>query len=119
MARARLAAIGPSRSRSASRRLTIIGAVAYPRVATSTSTAPSSSPGRPAMSTPSSATTPPNPTTSPASRGPVGVSSGERRTDSRATISGMEAIRIAASDEEMRCSPRAMSRNGTATSQAV
>ena len=119
MARARLAAIGPSGSRSASRRLTIIGAVAYPRVATSTSTAPSSSPGRPARSTPSSATTPPNPTTRPASRSPVGVSSGERRTDSSATISGMEAIRIAASDEEMRCSPRAMSRNGTATSQAV
>jgi hypothetical protein len=99
--------------------VTIIGAVAYPRVATSTSTAPRSSPGRPATSTPSSATTPMNPTTRPASRSPVGLSSGEKRTDSSATISGMEAIRIAASDEEMRCSPRAISRNGTATSQAV
>jgi hypothetical protein len=33
---ARLAAIGPSGSRSASRRFTMIGAVAYPRVATRT-----------------------------------------------------------------------------------
>ena len=117
-ARARLTAIGPSGSRSASRRLTMNGAVAYPRVATSTSRAPRSSSVRPAMSTPSSAATPPNPITSPASRSPVGLSSGARRTDSSATISGMEAIRIAASDDET-CSPAGMSRNGTATSQTV
>src|SRR5256885_5545691 len=39
----RLAATGPSGSRSANRRLTMMGAVAYPRVASRTRAAPSSS----------------------------------------------------------------------------
>src|SRR2546422_4061631 len=58
--RARLAATGPSGSRSANRRLTMMGAAAYPSVATSTRAAPSSSSRRPATSTPSRATTPPS-----------------------------------------------------------
>ena len=81
----------------------------------------SAGPGAPTFrpTGPSRATTPPNPITSPTTRSPVGRSAGEKRTDSSATISGMEAIRMAASDEEMCCSPAAISRNGTATSQAV
>ena len=39
--------------------------------------------------------------------------------DSTATMSGIEAMRIAASDEETCCSPTAMSVNGMAISQAA
>src|SRR5438309_1821560 len=84
----RLAATGPSGSRSANRRLTIMGAVAYPTVASRTRAAPSSSLGRPATSMPSKAMTPPSPITSPSSRSPVGLSPGDRRTDRRATMRG-------------------------------
>ena len=82
-------------------------------------TAPSSSPGRPATSIPSRATTPPNPSSSPTSRSPAGRSAADSRVEIRATISGMLEIRMAASDEATYCSPVAMSTNGSATSQAA
>ena len=115
----RLAATGPSGSRSANRRLTMIGAAAYPSVATRIRAAPSSSAGRPATSTPSSATTPPSPITSPNRRSPVGWSAVDRRSESSATKSGIVAMRIAVSDDEMYRSPIAMRTNGTAISQAA
>src|SRR5215213_1226819 len=83
------------------------------------STAPSSSPGRPATSIPSRATTPPKPRSSPTSRSPAGRSAGDSRVEISATISGMLEIRMAASDEATCCSPVAMSTNGSATSQAA
>jgi hypothetical protein len=83
------------------------------------STAPSGSPGRPATSIPSRATTPPKPRNSPTSRSPAGRSAGDSRAEISATISGMLEIRIAASDEATYCSPAAMSTNGSATSQAA
>ena len=74
--------------------------------------APSSSSVRPATSRPTSATTPAKPISSPARREPVARSPGSKRTASTATISGTDAIRIAASDEDTCCSPAAMSGNG-------
>src|SRR4051812_40988707 len=56
---------------------------------------------------------------SPTSREPVGGPDGEKRIDSTATISGIEAMRIAVSDEEMCCSPTEISVNGMTISVAV
>jgi hypothetical protein len=55
----------------------------------------------------------------PTSRRPVGRSSGERRTASVATISGMDAMRIAVSELDTYCSPIEISVNGTAISHAA
>ena len=55
----------------------------------------------------------------PTSRRPVGRSSGAKRSDSTATMSGIEAMRIAVSEEETCCSPMAIRVNGTAISVAA
>ena len=52
------------------------------------------------------------PITRPSARTGVGRSEGSKRNESTVTISGTEAIRIAASDEAMWTSPAAISGNG-------
>ena len=68
---------------------------------------------------PTSATTPASPTNRPTSRTPVARSERSTRIAISATISGTQAIRIAASDEETCCSPAAISGNGSAISASA
>ncbi len=68
------------------------------------------------MSTPTSATTPAKPVTSPASRRPATRSLWSKVRARAATISGVAAIRIAATDELTCSSPKAISGNGIAIS---
>ena len=49
----------------------------------------------------------------------MGFSSGAKRRASTATISGIVAMRIEASDEDTCVSPTAMRKNGTAISQTA
>ena len=71
------------------------------------------------MSRPTSATTPANPISSPNRRAPVARSAWSKRSASRATISGTEAIRIAANEDETCCSPAAISGNGITISTSA
>ena len=50
---------------------------------------------------------------------PVARSDASKRIASSATISGTQAIRIAASDDETCCSPAAISGNGSAISASA
>ena len=70
----------------------------------------------PAMSIPTSATTPASPITSPASLTPVTRSVASKRSASRATNKGAAAIRIAVSEEATCSSPAAISGNGSVIS---
>src|SRR3954471_17523223 len=79
--------------------------------------APSSSSVRPAMSRPTSATTPPRPTSSATSPRPETRSDASKRSASSATISGAAAMMIAATEESTWRSPAAISGNGTAISK--
>src|SRR3954451_480578 len=69
------------------------------------------------MSIPTSATTPPRPTSRPTSRRPPTRSDSSKRSASSATISGAAAMMIAATDESTWRSPLAISGNGTAISK--
>ena len=106
-------------STSPRRRLSSIGPAAYPSAASRIAPAPSSSSPLPAMSRPTSATTPANPISSPNRRAPVARSAWSNRSASRATISGTEAIRIAANEDETCCSPAAISGNGITISASA
>ena len=64
------------------------------------------------MSIPTSATTPPSPISIPTKRERVGCSPWSKRSARKATTSGTAAIRIAASEDDTRCSPNAISGNG-------
>ena len=86
-------------------------------MATSIAAAPINSEPLPPMSMPTSAITPASPTSIPAKRVRVGCSARSKRSARKATTSGTAAIRIAASDEDTRTSPKAISGNGTVISQ--
>lgn len=101
---------GPSRS------LMTIGPIAYPTAAIRIAAVPSNSLVRPATSIPTSATTPPKPMSRPSARSRVGRSLWSKRRARTAPIRGTEATTIAASDEDTRCSPKAMAGNGMVTS---
>src|SRR3954468_9294297 len=79
--------------------------------------APSSSSACPAMSIPTSATTPPRPISRPTRRRPDTRSDSSKRSASSATMSGAAAMMIAATEESTCCSPAAMSGKGTAISK--
>ena len=73
----------------------------------------------PATSIPTSAITPAKPIPRPTARIGVGRSEGSKRSDRTVTISGTEAMMIAASDEATCTSPSAISGNGIETSMTA
>lgn len=115
----RAAVTGPSGSAPDSLFFTISGPTAYPTVANSTAAAPISSEPLPPRSMPTSAATPARPISMPSRRVAVGRSLASKRSASAATTSGSAAIRIAVSDEGIRCSPKPISGNGIAISVAA
>ena len=71
------------------------------------------------MSMPTNAITPPSPTSIPTKRVRVGCSPRSKRRARKAITSGTAAIRIAASDEDTRCSPNAISGKGIVISNSA